>query len=261
MSEVLTYRIIALGETEKYFLWLFLMFNKSAYWLCSYLKKTEKDTNRKSMAYVNVRKRVNRLKELGLIEEIKEKHRYRKAINYRVTSHGLFHCLMLAGNRHAIFPLSLEKYKDNVILQNVLYRFFELETLEYFNTVPRAILLLGYLGTCCKSILEKIEDYRLSRVEDKQSSISVENMDMLIMNQVQKFVFDIVNWSNIQRFVIGGLNDQGEEYVRFDYPTRDPADPNYAYIFPNLALARDKKFTTLLDEIKSKFDKGYKNFR
>lgn len=81
------------------------------------------------------------------------------------------------------------------------------------------------------------------------------------MNQVQKFVFDIVNWSNVEKFVIAGLNDQDEEYVRLDDPSHDPADPNYAYIFPNLALAKDNKFTTLLDEIKSNFDKGYKNFR
>lgn len=117
------------------------------------------------MAYINVRKRVNRLKELGLIEQMKEKHRYRNAINYMVTPHGLFHCLMIAGTRRIILPLFLEKYKDNVVLQNILYRFFELETLKYFNTLSRAQVLVGYLSTCCKSILEKIEDFRLSKLK------------------------------------------------------------------------------------------------
>ena len=261
MSEVMGYKIIALGETEKYFLWLFLISNKSAYSLYSYLKETEKGTGRKSMAYVNVRKRVNRLKELGLIEPIKEKHRYRNAIKYRVTSHGLFHCLMMSGTSYTILPLFLERYKDNLILQNILYRFFELKTLEYFDTLPRAAVLGGYLSICCKSILEHIEAFRHSKLKDKEDYMTTENLDQIIMNQVQKFVFDIVNWSNVEKFVIAILNEQNEEYVTLEDPSRDPADPNHAYTFPNLALARDNKFITLLDGIKSNFDKGCENFR
>ena len=167
MSEVLTYREIALEKLRRYFLWLLLMFSESAYWIFSYLKKTEKDTGRKSMAYFNVRKRVIKLKNMGLIEEIPEKHRYRNSIKYRLTSHGLFHCLMMARTLYYVFPIHLRQYKDNVILQNILYRYFAVESLLYFSTITRTLFLGDYLATCCTLILQKVESFRMSKIKDK----------------------------------------------------------------------------------------------
>ncbi|HEY7108911.1 MAG TPA: hypothetical protein VH415_05770 [Nitrososphaeraceae archaeon] len=263
MSELLSFREISLGKTEKYFLWLLLISPHHAYEICSYLKRTEKETDRQSMAYPNVRKRLVRLKKMGLIEEVMEAHRFRNAIKYKVTAHGLFQCFLMIGTdqgRYHIFPLYLKEHKENILLQNILYRYFEWETLLYFNTIPRAQFLNNYLRVCCEAILGKVESYRLSIIRDKKKSMSTENMNLTIAYQFRKFVFDIVSSSNIEKFKIIGVNEIGEEYVRFDAPGYNPNDPDFSHLWPTSALSKDKKFMATLKEIKNEFNDGCKNF-
>lgn len=265
MSEVLTYREIALGDTEKYFLRLFSIFGEmSAFNIYLYLQKTEGETDHKSMAYVNVRKRILRLSELGLIEEIKEKHRYRNAIRYRLTSHGLFH-RMLMMPEHFIFPLHLKPYKHSIILQTILYQFFEVETLDYFNTIVRAITLSQYLRHCCQSIIDDVESFRRSRVREKSKYMTTEHMAAIIEGAIKTLVFEIVLNSTTKYVEFSGIDRDGHEYVRTDLRKASqlslPYDIDNEYVYPNLALAKDGKFIKILDEIKEQFDVGYKNFR
>jgi hypothetical protein len=85
-------------------------------------------------------------------------------------------------------------------------------------------------------------------------------MNLTIAYQFRKFVFDIVSSSNIEKFKIIGVNEIGEEYVRFDAPGYNPNDPDFSHLWPTSALSKDKKFMATLKEIKNEFNDGCKNF-
>ena len=85
-------------------------------------------------------------------------------------------------------------------------------------------------------------------------------MNLLIKRLAHSFVFDIVSNSNIKKSFTVGINEQNQEYVRFEDPSHKRDDSNYAYAFPIPALAKDDKFKNLLKEIKSNFENGCKNF-
>ena len=91
------------------------------------------------MTYKNAHKTVIKLRDFGLIEEIKEKHRYRKAIKYKATSRGLFQRFLIQqGN-----PVSLavlKNYKDSIILHTILFKFFEIRNYQRIQTLLRTKL-------------------------------------------------------------------------------------------------------------------------
>ena len=81
----------------------------------------------------------------------------------------------------------------------------------------------------------------------------------IIQGEVENFVFQIAIYSKtripdlVLQKQIGNYNMMpiGPEY--------DIEDPNYRYAYPTLALAKDKKFVKVLNEIKRKFDYGSKD--
>lgn len=265
MSEVLTYREIALGDTEKYFLRLFSIFEEmSAFNIYLYLQRTEKETGINSMAYVNVRKRILRLNDLGLVEAIKENHRRRNAIKYRLTSHGLFQRILMMPE-YLTFPQHLKPFRNTMLLQTILYQFFEEDTLDYFNTIYRGLSLSTYLGLCCKAIISDVESFRHSRTRDKEKYMTLEHISALIEAAINNFILTIVLSSAVKNVVYIMTDSKGVEYTRSDLvsarQTGLPDDKDSEYVYPVLALAKDKKFTSMLDALKKEFDKGYKNLR
>ena len=255
ISEIKDYKTISLGSTERAFLLLILVGNSSAYKIFLHLKNP-KLTTLKPMAYKNVHKRVKRLLSLGLIEELDEKFK-RNAINYRLTSRGIFQYL-LTGNT---IPFLLNKYQDknNVIIQTILYQFFEEETMSKFLTMPRYFSLGDYLRKCCEGILKKLEEYRSRRFKTDLR----DEIDTVIQNEIKNFVFYII--MNIRETTVNYrlLDAKGREYKRMSY---DVIKDNWAgndgkdhsSFFPNMALATDKKFIKLLLSIKKDFEDGCK---
>lgn len=256
MSEIKEYTSLTtpLGEVESLFLLLFSsplsgpQRGLTAYDIYTYLQKQGR-----TMGYPNVLKRVKRLQELGLIERVQKEFK-RKAIKYKITSRGLFQSLL----EHGFEQSTLELYKDNIILNTILYQFFETTTIRKFVTVPRDAALHDYIRTCCEKILKKLDDFRLSPYKIEEY-LTLE-IDELIKNEIKNFVFQIISISRIRsRFIL--------DYHRPEYQNsrvigadEDEDEENYTSLFPKPALRKDKKFTKLLEEIKKDFDNGYKDF-
>ena len=281
MSEMVRFRRLSLGSAESNFLNLIAAATNpiSAYDIWVRLKEMAVS---KPMAYKNVHVRVKKLHSYGLIQEVKEEKRYRKAIHYEVTNSGLFHYLLDS----PLIPFVLKKYKDNLILKIILYEFFSVSTIDYFCTVVRILALNQYLKKCCQAILDRFEIYKRNRWKYKQSEL-VNDMNRLILNEMKNFAYQIVSTSNskvkIKDIDIIALHQKYDEYSKnekdqvidiLEVKNKDKvlyskhlnqnnnSDDleNHKYLFPNMALKNDTRFMELLHEIKKEFDDGYSDF-
>jgi hypothetical protein len=232
---------------------------------------------RKKIDIKNIRKTFKKIYSKELIEETGRKLPH-NAKEYRLTFQGLFQYLL----HNAANPIDLKRYSNDILLDTILYQFFDAETLDYFLTMFRVFRLNRYLRNCCEVILERIEQYEgtrfytyYKRVGDSYfgripESLS-DDIDRLILGEIENFIFQIVIVSKerIPDFILrsagrlpittkmkGVSINMGTFTMIHKDATDDIDDPNYQYAYPNLALAKDKKFTRLLDKIKTKFNDG-----
>lgn len=272
ISEVTNYNEISLGSREREFLQLIaLNKSRSSYDIFSYLKdnnERDKKESYSTMAYKNVHKRMKRLEALGLIEKIELELQHR-AIKYRLTARGLFQCLLENLAYACLF--SDKGYNENIILQTILYQFFELETIKNFlNFRPRMNLLNLYLRNCCQALLERIKEYQLLAVMEKYKEEFLPNdIDEIIERELRKFIFEIVTMSKYDKIYIQRGNKlkgySVQEYIKLGWPKAwgDPkeiGDLNYLKLFPIKALMNDQNFIKVLKKIRTDFDDGYKEF-
>jgi hypothetical protein len=237
MSKVTDYKRIVLGETEQYFLFAFAVSRElSASDICSSLQRQGKP-----MSYKNVHRRVARLHKLGMLEKAENNYRQweHNAIKYRLTSRGLIERLLLS---RPPIPYSWDLYKDDIVMQTMLYQFFEFETIRKFRS-PAIALIADYLKNCYEAIVRRIEGWRtsikkfpevLSNSKGKRRLLEAE-MDKLIRDQIKNLVLRIVTLSNYD-------------------------EAKTCSFFPIAALKKDKKFMKTLLEIKKDFEGGCKKF-
>jgi hypothetical protein len=118
-------------------------------WACHSIGKDEH--KKPSLAYKNVHRRIRRIHEAGLIEEITKQGGYKHgAINYRLTSRGLMYLfseLMTPKNIHEI----MLKYSQNTLFKFFVYGFFEKQTLTR-STPTLEFLLQDYIEEGCQKI-------------------------------------------------------------------------------------------------------------
>ena len=271
ISEIANYKEISLGSREREFLQLIaLNESHSSYDIFSYLRDNNEKDKKESysiMAYKNVHKRIKRLEVLDLIEKIEQELQHR-AIKYRLTARGLFQCLLENLAYDCLF--SDKGYNENIIMQTILYQFFELETIKKFLIRPRMNLLNQYLRNCSQVLLEKVKEYQLLGVKEKYKEEWLpRDIDKVIESEIRKFVFEIVTMSKFEKIYIQrgdeleGYNMQ--EYIKLGYPEewgcpKEIGDPNYLKLFPIKALMNDQNFIKLLKKIRTDFDDGYKEF-
>jgi hypothetical protein len=223
MSVVSDYKKVSLGDTEQMFIMFFAFQNYSAYGLWSHLK------TQKKMSYKNVHAKIKRLIELDLLEE--EGRFKRNAIKYKLTTRGLFERLILSGWQ-ALHPTIWYDYKDNIILQTLLYRFFETRTIWKLREVGYSTisaLVADYLRKCCEEILRN--------APSKDSEF-----DQLIRNEVRDLILKIITMSSIEQDYSDKTGKLAPDYKAF------------------MTLRGDKKFFGILREIQGDFDKGCKRF-
>jgi hypothetical protein len=244
ISEVKDYKRLAhpLGEIEYFFLGLIslratltgkppFLNSRSAYDIYLHLQKIGKP-----MGYPNVLKRVRRLEELGLIK-FKCYHK-RKAIHYELTPRGLFERLLMPHRiYYAVHPIIWYYWRENVILQMILYQYFDLFTVWKFREFTLlAELVDGYLRNCCEAILIK--------VEQSQDSDNLQfEIDQIIENEFKDLILRIISTSDME--------SQRKQ--------KTPSSKFVPYL-PYAILKSDYKFMKLLKEMKSVFDNGIKSF-
>lgn len=253
MSEIRNYKKLSLGETENLFINIFSTpnYSYSAYEIFSILKKSPRP-----MAYKNVHKRVKRLDTLGLIREVEKSQR--NAIKYELTTRGLFERLLIP-NVDLTF---LERNKESVILQNILFRFFEEITIHEIGEAMKYLRI--YLHNSCYAILTLAETQKPKLDElDKEyeqwketwfkgklepnwnefyGSYS-DKMEDLIMGQIKNFIIRIVESTKF-------------EYLDRKHLKKEPRE--YLNPFPSELLRSDVKFIPILKDMKNDFNDGCK---
>lgn len=225
------------------------------------------------MSYKNVHKTFQKLKKLGLIEVIQGRSK-RNAINYRTTPLGLFQILLT-------FPLTtsfLINNRNDPILQIILYQFFELKTIKYFDTIPREYFITEYVNECCRRVLEELANVKKFRKEMGKGEIEdlSDEIDLVVKRQIKNFIYTIVTIkTNRMRF--SSESGYGTEVVDFiineqdDYPSHamkdntkivreERTDPNYSSLFPTEILVADKKFMREFRKMREEFEKGCSDF-
>lgn len=152
---------ISLGEAQRKFLYIIAKKPISAYDIHSEIKK--------EIDIKNVRKTVNRLHKLGLIEI--EGYYPRNAIRFKLTSYGLFQLLC-----DGPMPVSiLDMYQNDIILQNILFESFELETIRAWMNLKAPFLLMVYVRKCYQAILTSLQD--LKSLSKKHVLVKTERLE------------------------------------------------------------------------------------
>jgi hypothetical protein len=262
ISEIINYSPINLGHTEEDFLYLISIAPQSAFSISLELKRIKHETKqKKGMAYGNILKRVKRLQILGLIE--KEGKYRRNQIKYKITSRGIFELMLKHGLNHE----TILKQKDNVIIQSLVYQFFELETIRKFVTLPRRFALNNYFRHCSDEIMAKLDFLRNAPYVFSAEEIIIEFED-LILREIQKFVFLIIVQLRVTALTQDPQKEltylKNKELWRWRWGRDDSENgngPNYVDLFPKPALMRDMKFLKILTEIVTEFDNGCKDYR
>jgi len=249
LKEIRGYRSIFLGEREEDILSFFFFKNLSAYDILIIYR----DDFKEPKGYKDIHHTIKRLEELRLLEQINGKH-YRNKKIYKLTSRGLFQVL---SNDAFLQPSFLNKRKNELVLQAILYNFFEVRTIMKFITHPRMHILGNYLSNCCHRLLNKIESTRKDgrRVTDDE-------IESLIANEARDFALQIIT-SKIRDDSPIAYPYESKLMRKIRIDTDDMEDengPNYVNLFPKPALRSDAKFIKLLREMKKDFDKGCQEY-
>ena len=274
------YQEANLGDIESLFLRRIADGYTSAYNLFLYLKspETHAHPHKKPMAYKNVYKRVRRLEELKLIEF--EKKAGRNAKHYKLTTKGLWY--IISDVRTYDTNLFL-KYKDNIILQTLLYPYFEYETIEkcrHYSSLHS--IISQYLRECCfitfsifkqyggqehyalvaSHVSKMLKDGSWTNIKNHVGEpISTSNPYVLAIEEMlalhaKSFAFKL-SLKYVQKLPRVVLYDDGCETIGMNDPSffiNSPYESRTRSI-----LSKDKKFMKLLETVAQDFDIGHKD--
>lgn len=273
MSQVRSYKRLQLGPTEELFLRMIAFKERSAYDIYRQLDEARGGTrrfktkakakqpaehihqdyddafyssheNEKSMAYKNVHQRVNELHKMGLIKQTNEKLP-RNAKKYRITTRGLFQCLL---GPHVIAAPSkiLFQYKDNIILKTILYQFFEEETVNELMSIFGDHFFDDYINKCCEKTLSVFENIQLE--EHKLNPTIYKELPYYYPQKLEGHQMNAIN-ENLYAGAYGLVYEILMRSTSSDHKGK----------FPNSAISSDKKFLKLIENLQHIFYKGCEN--
>ena len=188
-----TYRPPDLGRTESMILDCFAnKDSQSVYGIFKELGKT--------IAYKDVHKRVKRLLQLKLIEQIDD-HFERGAKHYRITPYGLITKLSGAID---IRPRFILINKKNVVIQSLLLQFFEEQTIESFFRFLKEFPtedICYYLHDCgsitkdiCKEFWTEFDRYNITDILPSEDVIQrymayldKKSVDQNVLDEIKKY--------------------------------------------------------------------------
>lgn len=206
--------------------------------------------NTDSMSYKNVHKRVKRLQYLALIEQVTERKPKEREIKYRLTSRGLFQQLLDYPwpKYFVVLPLV---YKDEIILQTILYQYFELETVKKIIKIFGDLFFNGFIMKCCEEIQELVDGVATAFELDFNPNLKKEWPHYY--SEKYGILFNLDSWSGnrIAKQIDGIIRNEAKNLIyEILRESRNVPKP---------VLVRDEKFIQLLEEVKKEFNEGLKN--
>ena len=270
--ETMKWQNITLGEVPLKYLNMIGATPLTAYDIYLHVKKVPDKKN--------IRKTLQRLEKLGLIEVVEGKYPH-NARPYRLTTQGLFQYLLNV----TVLPYALKQYEKNILLDTLLYQFLEPETLTYFYSIYRIQLLNRYFKRCCRSMILRFGEYARSKwirpqVNKVVLDFLIGDMDKIIMREINSFIFEIAisckpnnepeddiitlltpkQTKEDKKLSDAYSQIKGLKGVDFDAfkVSKSKYGPNFEGLYPIHALSRDSKFKKLLKEMQKEFIDGSK---
>jgi hypothetical protein len=256
ICEVVKFKEIPLGidSLEEQFLHHILHGHKNAYQMRSLLKKEGTP-----MAYKNVHRRIKKLFEANLIEEIKIEGGFKHgARNYKLTTRGLVYIFSELG---AVLNINkISTYSENILFKTLVYPYFERNTIKY-ATYSLIGLIESYLEECCQ-----ITRYALEfMVEYIEPGTNMTAAELVRLPPIAKLQIQL-NW-HIKSFIVKtaimkeGLikwDDLNEQRPHHYFPSRGKIKCTANDRLETFSLlSEDKKFMNALEEIEEEFSEGY----
>jgi hypothetical protein len=216
ISEILSYEPnLMLGTTELDFLNRFLKGKCSAYTIYSELadphvlsqdgiifsenvhifQRLDRRFLGKGMAYKNVHKRVARLAELHLIEQINYKYSGRHSAKfYKITPKGIFYLIYSS----SLYPDSLRlenliRYHGDPVLETILFPYFEDKSFARY-TMIFLFAVSSYLAGCCETMLGAIDGIKEEDQDEKKKNMAL--LDYNLKQNALALAFELVTKFN-----------------------------------------------------------------
>ncbi len=158
---------------------------------------------------------------------------------YKITSIGLIHIL---NKRYIYSPDFLIRYEDDVILQKILYPFFQPITIKS-STAKFYNIIVDYLFT--------VSEYLINLSKDLQKSISENQLEEIEQNiKIFSLIlgYKIAIMFNDSNLLISNNEIKDEKAILAMYDIENNMKKN---------LAKDKKFLNLLSKVNNEFNSGY----
>lgn len=230
------YRKLTLNEQEKALLFRIMNDLDISSQLGSYLKFREKDT-------IEIQSLAARLIGDGLVEERKSRL-FRGLRKYKLTSLGLFYVF---SETTSYSPVLLKKYSKDVILQTILYSYFEEDTINSLTGRLYSIIT-DYLRQSCKRTATTMEDIRSSNKTDYKNEMA-KNLELELEWNAKSLAFKIAIMYT-------------ESNIHASNPKSDGGDASVTYYElehrMKEILSNDKKFMSFLNKVREEFDEGFR---
>ncbi len=196
---------------------------------------------------------MKRLQERNLIEvQDKRKSFMGREIVFVLTTFGLFY---IFSNLMSYPPQLLTKYQHNVILNTLLFPYFEVDTIER-STARLYSVVTQYLQDCCRTTLHRIDISKksatpsiISNIRDQERHSKISESDLQWHAKVLAFKLGIM-YSESSILVMVNSVDVANDSARVAMYELEST--------MKTILSKDKKFVQLLKVVQADFGNGYK---
>lgn len=198
---------------------------------------------------------IMRLREFNLVEEVRDKRKsfLGREIFYMLTSSGLFY---IFSNLLSYPPQLLTRYQDNIILNTLLFPYFELDTIER-STARFYSIITQYLQECCRTTLHRIDTIKKSTTANS-TNMNLKNGDRerhaeILESDLQfhaKLIAFRVTYSESNILLMVNSDDVDDDSARVAIYELEST--------MKTILSKDKKFMQLLKVVHAEFGNGYK---
>lgn len=196
---------------------------------------------------------IKRLQEYDLVAvQDKRKSFIGREIIYVLTTYGLFY---IFSNLLSYPPQLLTKYQHNIILDTLLFPYFEVDTIER-STARLYSVVTQYLQDCCRTTLHRIDTI-------KKFSTTPNNINVKDGERHEKILESDLQWhAKVLAFKLGVMYSESNilVMVNSDDVAIDSARVAMYELESTMKtiLSRDKKFIQLLKVVQTDFGNGYK---
>jgi hypothetical protein len=187
-----------------------------------------------------------KLQEMQLIEEGEGKF-FSGSPNYKLTEQGIFHLL---SELEEYPPVLLIKYPESVVLQTLIYQFFNAQTIKRC-TANMYSEITKYLKQCCTTTIARLESLKSSPTEDD------------LNERIKELELDLTWLAKILVLKLAMMYSEAGILRSTAGMTKDNAKVAMYELENDMkrVLSKDNKFGKILDTAYSELSEGHQEIR